>query len=56
MEPTPFYAWTLDQAWAWLAHAPCIGFVGLILLALLALRFVLTCVADLPIIVLTGSK
>ncbi len=31
---TPFYMWTIVEAWDWLIHLPILGFVLLVLLGI----------------------
>ena len=34
VEETPFYMWTIMEAWNWLIDVPVLGFVALILLVI----------------------
>lgn len=32
---TPFYEWSIANAWEWFVHVPFLGFIGMIVVAIL---------------------
>lgn len=50
MTETPFYAWSIAQALSWLIDVPVIGFIMLVLLALVSIGIVFKAIMTLALI------
>jgi hypothetical protein len=40
MSDSPFFLWSIAEAWQWLVHVPVLGFVLLLVMLLVMLLFV----------------